>query len=34
LETDRDRRLSRATDHVKERFGRDAIRPGRLLTDD
>ena len=31
LETDRDRRLSRAADELRERFGKDAIRPGRLL---
>ncbi len=33
LETDRDRRLSRAADELRERFGHDAIRPGRLLGD-
>ncbi len=33
LESDRDRRLSRATDRVRERFGPDAIRPGRLLEE-
>ena len=31
LESDRDRRLSRAADALRERFGPDAIRPGRLL---
>ena len=31
LETDRDRRLSKAADELRERFGDDAIRPGRLL---
>jgi DNA polymerase-4 len=31
LETDRDRRLSRAADELRTRFGHDAIRPGRLL---
>jgi DNA polymerase IV len=31
LETDRDRRLSRVGDELRERFGPDAIRPGRLL---
>jgi DNA polymerase-4 len=31
LETDRDRRLSRATDELRQRFGHDAIRPGRLI---
>ena len=34
LETDRDRRISRLADQVRDRFGRDAIRPGRLLGDD
>lgn len=34
LETDRDRRLSRIGDEVRDRFGRDALRPGRLLRDD
>ena len=31
IETDRDRRLSKAADELRERFGDDAIRPGRLL---
>ncbi|MGH7507303.1 MAG: DNA polymerase Y family protein [Longimicrobiales bacterium] len=31
LETDRDRRLSHAADAARRRFGKDAIRPGRLL---
>jgi DNA polymerase-4 len=31
LETDRDRRLSRAADDVRQRFGRNAVRPGKLL---
>ncbi|MBW3552660.1 MAG: DNA polymerase IV [Gemmatimonadetes bacterium] len=31
LESDRDRRLSRAGDALRERFGPDAIRPGSLL---
>lgn len=31
LETDRDRRISRAADELRERFGRDALRPGRLV---
>ena len=31
LETDRDRRLSKATDELRQRFGHDAIRPGRLI---
>jgi DNA polymerase-4 len=31
LETDRDRRLSRATDDLRRRFGYGVIRPGRLL---
>jgi DNA polymerase-4 len=30
-EADRDRRLARATDQLRQRFGRDAIRLGRLL---
>ena len=32
-ETDRDRRLAHLTDSVRDRFGPDAIRPGRLLDD-
>jgi DNA polymerase IV len=31
LETDRDRRLSRVADELRQRFGPAAIRPGRLL---
>lgn len=31
IETDRDRRLSRAADDVRQRFGRNAVRPGKLL---
>ena len=31
LETDRDRKLSEATDELRDRFGDDAIRPGRLI---
>ncbi len=31
LETDRDRKLSKTADELRERFGDDAIRPGRLL---
>lgn len=31
LETDRDRRISRVADELRERFGHDAIRPGRLV---
>jgi DNA polymerase IV len=31
LETDRDRRLSHLSDELRQRFGPDAIRPGRLL---
>ncbi len=34
LETERDRRLSRVSDELRDRFGRDALRPGRLLGDD
>lgn len=32
-ETERDRRLARLADSVRDRFGPDAIRPGRLLED-
>lgn len=32
LETERDRRLSRATDALREKYGADAVRPGRLLS--
>lgn len=31
LETDRDRRLSRAADELRERFGHNVLRPGRLV---
>lgn len=31
LETDRDRKLSKAADELRERFGKDAIKPGRLI---
>jgi DNA polymerase IV len=31
VETDRDQRLSRVADNLRERFGDDAIRPGRLV---
>lgn len=31
LESERDRSLSRAVDGLRERFGKDAVRPGRLL---
>jgi DNA polymerase IV len=34
LETDRDRRLSRVTDAIRDRFGPGAIRPGRLFEGD
>jgi len=34
LETERDREVSRAVDAVRARFGRAALRPGRLLDDD
>lgn len=33
VETDRDRELSRAVDLLRQRFGRDALQPGRLLDD-
>lgn len=33
LETDRDRRISRVADELRDRFGHDAIRPGRLIDD-
>ena len=32
-ETERDRSVSRAVDQLRSRFGRDAVRPGRLLDD-
>lgn len=31
LETDRDRKLARAVDELRSRFGKDALLPGRLL---
>ena len=31
LETDRDRTIARAVDHIHDRFGRDALRPARVL---
>jgi DNA polymerase-4 len=31
LETDRDRKLSEAADELRKRFGKDAIKPGRLI---
>jgi hypothetical protein len=31
LETERDRRLARASDQVRQKYGRDAIGPGDLL---
>lgn len=34
VETERDRRLSRTTDDLRRRFGRDAIKPGRLIQPD
>lgn len=33
LETERDRKVSQAADQVHRRFGRDALKPGRLLED-
>ena len=33
VETERDRELSKAVDRVRSRFGRSAIKPGRLLED-
>jgi len=33
-ETDRDRSVSRVVDELRSRFGRDALRPGRLLDSD
>lgn len=33
-ESDRDRALSRAADRLRSRFGRDAVRPGRLVSPD
>jgi len=32
-ETERDRSVSRAVDELRSRFGRNAVRPGRLLED-
>lgn len=34
VESDRDRRITRAADAVRERFGWDAVRPGRLIRPD
>jgi DNA polymerase IV len=34
LETERDRRLARAADRVRQKFGRDAIAPGDLIEPD
>jgi DNA polymerase-4 len=34
LETERDRRLARAADQVRSRYGRDAIAPGDLMDSD
>lgn len=34
LESEKDRRLSRAADEIRDRFGADSLRPGRLLSDD
>jgi hypothetical protein len=31
IETDRDRQLSRVIDKLRERFGSDAITPGRAM---
>ena len=33
-ESERDRTLSRTVDQLRERFGQDAVRPGRLLDDE
>lgn len=33
VETERDREISRAVDDVRARFGRDALKPGRLLDE-
>ena len=33
-ESERDRTLSRTVDQIREKFGRDAVRPGRLLDDE
>jgi hypothetical protein len=32
-ESERDRALSRTVDDLRERFGREVVRPGRLLED-
>jgi DNA polymerase-4 len=32
-ETERDRTVSRTVDHLRKKFGRDAVRPGRLLEE-
>lgn len=34
LETERDRKLAKAVDDLRARFGRDSLRPGRLLERD
>ena len=31
LETERDRTIARAVDRIRERYGREALRPGRVL---
>jgi DNA polymerase-4 len=33
-ESERDRRISRTVDQLRKKFGRDAVRPGRLLEDE
>jgi DNA polymerase-4 len=33
-ESDRDRRVSRTVDSLRERYGREVVRPGRLLADE
>lgn len=33
LESERDRRLSRAADEIRDRFGHDKLKPGRLLKE-
>ncbi|MND09377.1 hypothetical protein D3C83_326520 [compost metagenome] len=32
-ESERERALARTVDELRERFGREALRPGRLLED-
>jgi DNA polymerase-4 len=34
LESEKDRRLSRTADEIRERFGRNSLKPGRLLSDE